>query len=229
VVSVLRFWIWEGAYQQIRAPQHTAHSAFVSRRWTSCPALGWSFVVVHNTEPWTRFLAQLDFHRAEGADFEVGGRRYGIFSHDFRTVSVNDWARRIGKVDPDAVAQPRRALLVLAEEDFHEAVRAALRDAARPEVLAKSALLESRLLHEWCEGEAPDAAALHELLELAVGALDDKPRRAIELTYLKGCPTQEIAAERLGLPFGTYRRHLTRGLQRAAEWLWQRELHGIGS
>jgi hypothetical protein len=37
---------------------------------------------------------------------------------------------------------------------------------------------------------------------------------------------QEAAAERLGLPFSTYRRHLTTGVERVTGWLWQRELHG---
>ena len=29
----------------------------------------------------------------------------------------------------------------------------------------------------------------------------------------------------LGLPFSTYRRHLTRGVERVVDWLWQRELY----
>jgi len=38
--------------------------------------------------------------------------------------------------------------------------------------------------------------------------------------------TQELAAETLGLAFSTYRRHLKRGVERVAEWLWQREVYG---
>jgi hypothetical protein len=34
---------------------------------------------------------------------------------------------------------------------------------------------------------------------------------------------QEAAAERLGLSFSTYRRHLTAGVDRLIEWLWQQE------
>jgi hypothetical protein len=30
----------------------------------------------------------------------------------------------------------------------------------------------------------------------------------------------------LGLPFSTYRRHLTRGVDRVVDWLWHRELYG---
>jgi hypothetical protein len=38
--------------------------------------------------------------------------------------------------------------------------------------------------------------------------------------------TQEAAAELLGLPFSTYRGHLTRGVERVCDRLWQRELYG---
>ena len=42
----------------------------------------------------------------------------------------------------------------------------------------------------------------------------------------KPAPTQEAAAELLGLPFSTYRGHLTRGLERVTDLLWERELYG---
>ncbi|MFI9769625.1 hypothetical protein ACIHJG_22540 [Streptomyces sp. NPDC052415] len=54
----------------------------------------------------------------------------------------------------------------------------------------------------------------------------EKRHRALVTTYLKGAPTQEAAAERLDLPFSTYRRHLTSGVERVAELLWQHELSG---
>jgi methylphosphotriester-DNA--protein-cysteine methyltransferase len=43
---------------------------------------------------------------------------------------------------------------------------------------------------------------------------DDKLLRAVERTYVDPAPTQEAAAARLGLPFSTYRRHLTQGIER---------------
>jgi hypothetical protein len=72
---------------------------------------------------------------------------------------------------------------------------------------------------------------LRSLLDEAAASLRDHPRdeklyRALEATYLHPAPTQEAAAERLGLPFSTYRRHLTAGVDRVTGWLWQRELHG---
>ena len=45
-------------------------------------------------------------------------------------------------------------------------------------------------------------------------------------TFLQPAATQELAAERLGLPFSTYRYHLAGGIRRVTEQLWQRELYG---
>jgi len=65
----------------------------------------------------------------------------------------------------------------------------------------------------------------------AVGArgsllLDHFHARWITFTLSK-TPTQEAAAELLDLPFSTYRYHLTNGIKRITEWLWQRELYGL--
>ena len=42
------------------------------------------------------------------------------------------------------------------------------------------------------------------------------------------CPPQprDVPAAALGLPFSTYRRHLTQGVDRVASWLWDQEVYG---
>ena len=45
----------------------------------------------------------------------------------------------------------------------------------------------------------------------------EKLARALDRTYLRPAPTQEAAAELLGLPFSTYRGHLTRGVERVVD------------
>jgi hypothetical protein len=109
-------------------------------------------------------------------------------------------------------------------------VRRALRDLHHPDALAANPLTRTRLVRERDAESAPDA--LLTLVEEAVGALRAAPRdarlvRALERTYQRPAPTQEAAAELLGLPFSTYRGHLTRGVDRVVEWLWQRELYGF--
>ena len=43
---------------------------------------------------------------------------------------------------------------------------------------------------------------------------------------MRPAPNQEAAAELLGLPFSTYRRHLSQGVQRVVAWLWDHEVYG---
>jgi predicted short-subunit dehydrogenase-like oxidoreductase (DUF2520 family) len=74
--------------------------------------------------------------------------------------------------------------------------------------------------------------ALSELVEDAVAALRADPRsaklaRALDRTYVRPASTQQAAAELLGLPFSTYRAHLTRGIARVVDSLWQRELDAL--
>ena len=76
-------------------------------------------------------------------------------------------------------------------------------------------------------GEAP-ADTLRRLLTETARALAERPRdakfwRALDLTYVHPAGSQELAAERLGLPFGTYRYQLATGIERVAQALWERE------
>ena len=43
-------------------------------------------------------------------------------------------------------------------------------------------------------------------------------------TYLRAAPTQEAAAEVLGLPFSTYRRHLAKAVEQLTDLLWEIEI-----
>lgn len=71
-------------------------------------------------------------------------------------------------------------------------------------------------------------AALRSLIEEALDTLkqsqkDEKYYRAVHTTYIKQTPSQAVAAERLDVPFSTYRRHLKRGIDQVAEKLWYLE------
>ncbi|POX60412.1 hypothetical protein C3492_27105 [Streptomyces sp. Ru62] len=63
--------------------------------------------------------------------------------------------------------------------------------------------------------------------EVRRDARSDRQHRALAITYLRqAATTQEAAAARLGLPYSTYRRHLTEGHKRLCEVLWHWELGG---
>jgi hypothetical protein len=91
-------------------------------------------------------------------------------------------------------------------------VRQALRDLRRPDLLARNPLLRTRLVRDRAGAREPSAAVLEALLRATMTTLrqhprDDKLFRAVDRTYLRPVATQERAAEALGLPFSTYRRH----------------------
>jgi hypothetical protein len=48
----------------------------------------------------------------------------------------------------------------------------------------------------------------------------------VDQTYLRPVATQEAAAAALGLPFNTYRRHLTQGMNRVVSVLSDRDVYG---
>jgi hypothetical protein len=107
-----------------------------------------------------------------------------------------------------------------------------LRNFHRSEELRANPLLRSRMVVERAGADANDSAsigALQDLLQEAADSLRASPReakgyRALHRTYLEPAPSQERAAELLGLPFSTYRRHLKGGITRVVEILWQREI-----
>ncbi len=233
-VRLLRFWVDEQTHQDIAT--HHLVSTSASHDWVATPRLAWSFAVLHDPAFWEPIFAFIDFHRVEGGDVAVGGHRVGMFARDWRTTSVTAWRdlmteRQLSRADTFGELPARQEqLLVLSEEEFTDAVREALRGYARPDGLDGNPLLRSRLVVEHA-GDGPRTDALAALIEEAVEALADHPRderrrRAVQLAHLTPAPTQEAAAERLDLPYSTFRRHLTEGVDHVVTWLWARELHG---
>jgi TolB-like protein len=116
---------------------------------------------------------------------------------------------------------------LLTRSDFGSAVKNALRHYTQADLLAGNALLHAPLLTRSGPGAATPQALRALLAETArtlfASERDRRLYRVLELTYLNPAPKQEAAAERLGLSFSTYRRHLTAAVDRLIEWLWQQE------
>jgi hypothetical protein len=233
-VTQTRFVADRDAYQG-PSPTLNAVPLVTLQRYLATPRLAWDFLTLHEPERWDAYFALADLPRARGADFVVGGRRYGLYGHDFRRVPVDAllelWTERALAQDVSAQPAAPEHRLVLAQADFTAAVRQALRDHHRPELLARNPLLRTRLARDHAGADEPDAETLRSLLRAAVESLrqhprDDKLLRAVDRTYLHPAPTQEGAAELLGVPFSTYRRHLSQGVGRIVAWLWDRELYG---
>lgn len=233
-VTQTRFVIDADTYQG-PSPTMNAAPVLTIQRYLATPRQAWDFLTLAEPDRWDEYFAIADLPRAQGADFTVGGRRFGLFAHDFRRTPVDAWLELVTEraLVRDFTLPPTAEpfLLPLAEADFAEAVRQGLRDLRRPGLLARNPLLRTRLLAERAADRAPDADVLAAVLREAVGSLaehprDDRPLRALDRTYLRPAATQERAAEVLGLPFSTYRRHLTAGVARVVAWLWEREVYG---
>jgi hypothetical protein len=163
---------------------------------------------------------------------ERDGVRWAAWGRDFARSPYADWGKRLAGLElgPASEPPPRPVEpLALSSPDFADGVRQALRDLHRPDRLAASPLAASRLAGAAGIGAA--GGVLAQRITQAVHSLGDSPRdergrRALERTYLRPATTQEAAAEVLGLPFSTYRRHLNEGVERLVEVLWSWELHG---
>jgi energy-coupling factor transporter ATP-binding protein EcfA2 len=234
-VTQSRFIVDREAYQ---GPSATLNATpiLTMQRYLGTPKLAWDFLALAEPERWDAYFAAADLPRAAGADFWVGGRRYGLFAHDFRQVPVDALLELVTEraLAHDLTPSPPRVkppLLVLSQPEFDDAVRQALRDLRRPDLLSRNPLLRTRLVRDRAGDEEPGAATLEALVVAAAETLAEHPRddklwRAVERTYVRPAATQERAAAALELPFSTYRRHLTQGVDRVVAWLWDQEVYG---
>jgi RecA/RadA recombinase len=205
--------------------------------WVTTPQLAWTFIAVEDIDHWKTFFHYIRQRHSPDAAFYVGDRQYHVFSHDWRAEPPLAWLDLMVERELATNLTPQQLetlppppLIVLSQPVFEEAVRQALRDYTKPAALASNPLLRSRLAADAAQG-TPSAETLRQLLRDAAGPLaanlrSERLYRAINRTYFTPAPTQEQAAELLGIPFSTYRSHLTAGIERMTAWLWQRELYG---
>jgi hypothetical protein len=194
--------------------------------------VAWTCLVLSDPDRWQRLTV---FGEQDPLLVPVGDRTFGLFCRNWQEARFETWLEQLRpRRTPAARRVPHhpyvRKYAVLSRVEFDVAVRNALRSWNRPDALAASPLLPARVVAE--AGPEP-VDALRKVLREAVDRLQADPRevklhRAITMTFMHNTPTQQAAADRLGLPFSTYRRHLTRGLERVCELLWQRELLGTG-
>lgn len=235
VISYVRFWMHKDHYQAV-SPAINLTAINASILWTTHPRLAWSFIATADPEFMEPQFTSVHVWRSPAADFEVQGRRYGVFSHDWRLEPAAAWLQNkadLALTTESALPPPRpdaAPRIVLSREAFADAVRQALRDITSRQALAANPLLQARAV----AGDARVAttpADLQALLREASGSLATTPKlrklhRAVWHTYFEPAGTQEQAAELLGLPFNTYRYQLARGIGEITDWLWRREIPG---
>src|SRR5581483_10647662 len=129
-------------------------------------------------------FTHVDLPRLPEADFEVGGRHYGVFGHDWRVRPPMSWLSLLGEremaTSGDAQTRPAVTALVLSEPEFTVAVRDALRGVTRADALQNNPLLRSRLVLEVAGAGEPwpmRVEALRSLLLGAASGLQVSPRQ----------------------------------------------------
>ena len=78
--------------ERYQVPVLACVAASASQIWTA-PALAWSFISVAQPDVFEPLFTELHAWRVRDADFEVGGRRYGVFAHDWRIENAGQWIR----------------------------------------------------------------------------------------------------------------------------------------
>jgi hypothetical protein len=234
VATLFRFWMARETYQGI-SPIQSLIFIQVAKHYLTTAGLAFTFFPCADPDFWAAILHYAELIRYPEADFEVGGKHYGVYGHDWRVMPPAVWIARLAEKELGTTGQtasPPTAepLIFLSREDFSNAVKQALQEYARSSGLAGNPLLRSRLVSE-AAGKSPREkteilkSKIREAAEtLRVHPRDEKLFQALEATYLHPAPTQEAAAELLDLPFSTYRRHLTSGIQRLSEILWRQEI-----
>ncbi|WP_412751014.1 AAA family ATPase [Krasilnikovia sp. M28-CT-15] len=232
-VSLVRYWLDAEGYQE-PSPVQALISINSVRHYLTTPHLSYALIYQSDPDLWAQMCEYVDFPRAPEADFTVGGRRYAGFGHDWRATPRLAWlnllATRETAEEPMAV-EPEAAPPTVDRAAFATAVREALREWNRPDRLAASPLLATRLATGLSDEDGPgdgSVEALRAAFEQAAATMADAPRdrsayRALHHTYLQPAGTQQAAADLLRLPMSTFRRHLAAGVERLTDILWQRE------
>jgi hypothetical protein len=184
-----------------------------------------SFVVVPDAERVRGYLGSAGLREVVTAD--AGGREQHVFGRDWRREPVERWVEhraRTGIVPATGWIDAAPAEGAPDRAAFEVAVVEALRTWHAPREFATSALLRSGLVPG---GSDDPVADLRGAIMAAVDALPVDPAgvRAHEVltaTYLSASRTHKAAAHRLGVPYGTYRRHLALAKERLVDQLLRR-------
>ena len=67
-------------------------AARASQFWTA-PGLAWCFIAVAQPDLFEPLFTELHIWRTRDADFQLDGRRYGVFAHDWRVENAEQWVR----------------------------------------------------------------------------------------------------------------------------------------
>ncbi|MFI8076187.1 AAA family ATPase [Streptomyces sp. NPDC086033] len=184
-----------------------------------------TFTVFEDADRWGRYLAAAGI--PEVADVDVGGLRQHVFGRDWRRQAMEQWVQHWARTTVTPLATwPATAPASgpgdqLPRAAFEEGVLEALRTWHTPREFATSVLLHSPLV---APGSPDPTADLRGAITTALDAIQIDPagvkaHEALTAAYISASRTHKAAARRLGVPYGTYRRHLALAKERLTEQL----------
>lgn len=187
-----------------------------------------AFTVFEDAERWRRYLARAGMLEVVAVD--VGGQEQHVFGRDWRRQPVEKWVEHRARAVAEPVAGwPGVASACPADERgddlpravFEEGVVEALRTWRTPREFATSVLLRSRLVPRGSTDPVADlrGAFTGALDALRVDPAGVKAHEVLTATYIAASRTHKATARRLGVPYGTYRRHLAAAKDRLVEQL----------
>ena len=235
VAIQFRFWMAAEGYQAVGAVQSLLFIAIVQHNFI-VPAPGVTMISFSEPGFWAPMFDYALHRRLEGADFEVEGRRYGVFSMDWRSIPPKRWLELLSEQEApikERADGPRKVseVLVLSREEFERSVVDALKHFSNLNRLSENPLLESRLIVERVKSDADlksKVEALRTVIADAAKTLTNSPKdtklfQALDAGYLRPKRSQEKAAEVLDISIASFRRHLKSGTERLIGVLWQQE------
>ena len=105
---LLRHWMHREHYQAVTAAINLTAMHVVTHLITH-PEAAWSVVYMADPAFWQPHFDGVNFARCPEADFEVDGRRFGAFIHDWRFEPAPAWVSgRTGRSRSPAAMRPRR-------------------------------------------------------------------------------------------------------------------------
>jgi hypothetical protein len=234
--EMFRMWMACDTYQQVGATQSLIFIRMVQTYFQ--PRLAFTFFTCAEPAFWNMLMTYADFEQPTELAYEIEGKPYGMFVHDWRATTVTAWlellAEREMAMGQDIAPKPKTTtqVIALSEEDFGEALRETLKLMSRSQTLRGNALLGSRLVIDKAGAGADEierTKVLRKIMIDAIETLNGSPRdvklyRALYHTFIKPAASQEQASEIIDVPFSTYRRHLTAGIERITDMLWRKEL-----
>jgi DNA-binding winged helix-turn-helix (wHTH) protein len=84
-----RFWMDAERHQELTQVL-TIVAATTSQSWTA-RNVAWCFVAMAHPDLMAPLFTEIHIWRTREADFEIGGRRYGVFAHDWRVETAAQW------------------------------------------------------------------------------------------------------------------------------------------